>query len=116
MENDQEIADLKALYTELANNGKRLAKDIKKTVDFYLLLGAISLLLSFFSLAIVGGFAYYIWQGMLVAGGWGVVGLFVIISAAFLGFGVWLVWLYFGWRGRYKGLLEMEKKWSKADG
>ncbi len=116
MENNQEMDDLKTLYTELATNGKRLAKDIRKTIDFYLLLGSASLLLAFFSFSLVAWFAYYTWQGTFFEVGWFALGIFAIISASFLGFGLWFVKLYFGWRGRYKGLLEMEKKWSKVDG
>ena len=116
MENDQEIDDLKALYEELAQNGKRLAKDIRKSIDFYLLLGLISLLLTFFSFAIVGGFAYYISKGVLVPGAWAVVIIFSVTSLILLGFGLSLIRLYCAWRIRYKSLLEMEKKWSKVDG
>ncbi len=116
MENDQEIDDLKALYDELAQNGKRLAKDIRKSIDFYLLLGLISLWLTFFSFAVVGGFSYYIVRGAVVAGGWEAITLFSIISLILLGSGVWFVRLYYVWRTRYKGLLEMERKWSKVDG
>jgi hypothetical protein len=116
VENDQEMEDLKALYDELAQNGKRLAKDIRKSIDFYLLLGAISLLLTFFSFTVVGGYSYYILSGITVAGGLAAVILFSIVSLILLGSGIWLVRLYYTWRIRYKGLLEMERKWSKVDG
>lgn len=116
MENDQEIDDLKTLYTEMAQNGRRLAQDIRKSIDFYLILGAILVLLSFFSISLVAWFAINTWQGLFFAGGWVAMLLFVIISAAFLGFGMWSLKLYFGWSSRYKNLLEMERKWSKTDG
>jgi hypothetical protein len=116
MENDQEIGDLKALYDELAQNGKRLAKDIRKSIDFYLLLGLVSLLLTFFSFTVVGGFAFYIYKGVVVAGAWEAIILFSIISFILLGSGIWFVRLYYVWRLRYKGLLEMERKWSKTNG
>jgi hypothetical protein len=116
VENDQEIGDLKVLYDELARNGKRLAKDIRKSVDFYLLLGLISFLLTFFSFAVVGGFAYYVFIGVVLAGAWEAIILFSVISLILLGSGVWLVRLYYIWRVRYKGLLEMDRNWSKTDG
>lgn len=116
MESDQEIDNLKALYDELAQNGKMLAKDIRKSIDLYLLIGLISLLFTFFSFSVVGGFGYYILQGTAVAGLWALVVIFSIISFALLGFGIWLVRLYYSWRTRYKNLLDMERKWSKVDG
>ncbi len=116
MENDQEIGDLKALYDELALNGKRLAKDMKKSIDFYLLLGLISFLLMFFSITIVGGFSYYILRGYIAPIAWAAVILFSIISLILLGSGTWFVRLNYVWRKRYKGLLDMERKWSKVDG
>jgi hypothetical protein len=70
--------------------------------------------------ATVAGFSYYLWGGLIVgpAAGmaWEPVIIFSIVSLALLGFGAGLVRLYFSWKGRYKSLLEMEKKWSKVDG
>jgi ABC-type multidrug transport system fused ATPase/permease subunit len=118
LENGDEIDDLRVLYDELAHNGKRLAKDIRKSIDLYLILALIYFLLAFFSLSVVVWvFTFLPSQGITIGNiAWGVAILFTIISLPILGFGVWLVRLYYSWRGRYKGLLEMERKWSKVDG
>lgn len=112
MENDKELDDLKALYDELVHNGKRLVRDMRKSIDLYLLSGLLSLL--FASLSLIGLAPYLALVRMGVASTltWSVVIIEAVITTLLVGFAFLLLRLYNRLRERYKRLFEIEKKWS----
>ncbi len=116
MENDKEIDDLKTLYDELLHNGKRLVKDMRKSVDLYLTSALLTLIFAGLSVIGLAPYLELVRLGIASTLTWVVVIIEVIVTSMILGFGLLLLRLYARLKARYKKIFEMEKNWSKTDG
>jgi uncharacterized BrkB/YihY/UPF0761 family membrane protein len=107
---DNELAQLKALYDELWSDAKSMIKDMNRSISIYFFAGLITLAFS----TIIIGIAVSDLNKILSNGASSLTYFYVIVevpgAVLMIIFGVTLLYWYRKLRKRYQKLIEMEKK------
>jgi uncharacterized BrkB/YihY/UPF0761 family membrane protein len=107
---DNELAQLKALYDELWSDAKSMIKDMNRSISIYFFAGLITLAFS----TIIIGIAVSDLNKILSNGASSLTYFYVIVevpgAVLMIIFGITLLYWYRKLRKRYQKLIEMEKK------
>ncbi len=115
LESNKELDELKALYEELWHDGKRLVKDMKKSIEMYLFAGIVTLMVALFGLVAILPYISLVFQGNASIFGLSFVIIELVLMIVIAAFGVKLVGWYRRLRQRYAKLFDMERNWRKVD-
>jgi ABC-type multidrug transport system permease subunit len=107
---DEELAQLKALYDELWNDAKSMIRDMNRSIFNYFFAGLIVLAFS----TIIIGTAVSDWNKILSNGASSLTYFYAIVEVPgaifMIIFGITLLYWYRKLKKRYSKLIEMEKK------